>query len=632
MHDQPPPERSAPKTSAHAPPPGASARSESSEAQASAQLDALIDSAPVGIGFWNTELRYERLNSALATLNGAPADYHLGRTPVEVMGEMGVRVMRCLRQAIDTRRPVFEVELSAVIAGQGPEPQHREGSWFPVFDAAGEVVGVGGVVRDVTARHRAEEERTGLLRDALTARAHAEAARLRSQSIQEEAEQARREAEHARREADLARRDAERAHKRTQILVDVSTKMASSMDLADSLEHLARAAVPLLADWCTITTIGTGGVLTTEAVAHVDPDRAQQNFDFYRRYPPRRDARHGAGRVIATDEFELLSEITDEQLQAAAVDSHHLEGLRSLDAGSALIVPLRASDVTVGALTLVRSDSARRFGDEDITLAQAIADRTALHLRNAQLYTERTHIARTLQASLLPGDLPNVPGVDIAARYKPAGAENEVGGDFYDVFHAEDDVWIALLGDVAGKGAEAAAVTSLARHTLRTSALHVNSPAVNLATLNRALLSEATTTRFCTVLYARICPSKDSVMLTFANGGHLAPRVLRPGRPVERLDVSGTLVGAIPGAHFEEVELRLHPGDLVLMFTDGVTEIREAGRPPEYGESELDATLVTLAGASAEEVVAAVETRAIELHGGEPRDDMALVAIRMPDR
>ncbi|CAA9474744.1 MAG: Serine phosphatase RsbU, regulator of sigma subunit [uncultured Solirubrobacteraceae bacterium] len=631
MHDQPPPRTSAPRDAADAPS-SASARVGASEAQASAQLDALVDAAPVGIGFWNTELRYERLNDALAELNGAPADFHLGRTPEEVMGEMGVSIMRCLRQAIDTRRPVFELELSAVIKGRGPEPQHRQGSWFPVFDQEGKVVGVGGVARDVSARHRAEKERTRLLRDALTARAHAEAARLRSQSMQQEAEQARREAEDARREADLARRDAERAQERTQILVEVSTKMASSMDLADSLEHLARAAVPLLADWCAITTVGTGGVLTTEAVAHVDAERAQRNFDHFRRYPSRRDAPHGPGRVIATGKLELLPEVTDEQLQAVAVDEHHLEGLRSLDARSALVVPLRASDITVGALTLVLSDSRRRFSDEDIALAQAIADRTALHLRNAQLYTERTHIARTLQASLLPRDLPNVPGVDIAARYKPAGAENEVGGDFYDVFHAEDDVWIALLGDVAGKGADAAAVTSLARHTLRTSALHVGSPAANLATLNRALLAEVTTSRFCTVLYARICPAEDSVLLTFANGGHLAPRVLRRGRPVERLDVTGTLVGAITDARFEEVELRLHPGDLVLMFTDGVTEVRESGRPPDYGEAQLDATLAALAGASAEEVVAAVESRAMELHGGEPRDDMAVVAIRMPDR
>lgn len=632
MPEQPPPDRSASETPAAARRPSGSVQTGSSEAQASAQLDALVDAAPVGIGFWNTDLRYERLNSALAALNGAPADYHLGRTPVEVMGDMGVSVMRCLCRAIDTRRPVFEVELSAVVMGLGPEPQHREGSWFPVFDATGEVVGVGGVVRDVTARHRADEERTRLLRDALTARAHAEAARLRSRSMQEEAEQARREAEDARREADTARRDAERAQERTQILVDVSTKMASSMDLSDSLEQLARVAVPLLADWCAITTVGTGGVLATEAVAHVDAERAQQNFDFYKRHPPRRDAPHGPGRVIATGELDLLREVTDEQLRATAVDPQHLAGLRSLDVRSALVVPLRASDVNVGALTLVLSDSRRRFSDDDITLAQAIADRTALHLRNAQLYTERSHIARTLQASLLPRDLPNVPGVDIAARYKPAGAENEVGGDFYDVFHAEDDVWIALLGDVAGKGAEAAAVTSLVRHTLRTSALFVGGPAVNLATLNRALFAEATTTRFCTVLYARICPSEDSVMLTFANGGHLSPRVLRRGRPVERLDVSGTLVGAIPGAHFEEVDLRLGPGDLVLMFTDGVTEIRKQGRAPDYGESELDATLRTLGGATAEEVVETVLQRAVDLHDGEPRDDMALVAIRMPER
>jgi serine phosphatase RsbU (regulator of sigma subunit) len=294
-----------------------------------------------------------------------------------------------------------------------------------------------------------------------------------------------------------------------------------------------------------------------------------------------------------------------------------------------MVLPLRAADVVVGALTLATRKLGRRFGDADLALAQALADQAGLHLRNAQLYTERSHVARTLQASLLPQALPDVPGVDIAARYKPAGANNEVGGDFYDVFHAEDDIWIALLGDVAGKGAEAAAVTSLARHTLRTSAMHAVRPSANLSTLNRALIAEASTTRFCTVVYARMCPHVDGVQLTFANGGHLAPRILRRDRPVERLEVSGTLVGAIADAEFEEVEVRLAPGDVVLMYTDGVTEVRGGGMSPDYGETELDATLDGLGGASAEEVVQTVLDRAIALHGGEPRDDMAMVAIRV---
>jgi len=592
-----------------------------------ATLDALVESAPVGIGFWGTDLRYERLNEALARLNGAPVEAHLGRTPEDVMGEMGTAVMACLREAMETRRPVVEISISGRVAGHGNRLQHREGSWFPVLDEAGEVVGIGGMARDVTERHEMEAERIKLLEESITQRAHAEAAQVRSASIQHEAEIARREAEAATRAAEAAQRAAQATQERMEFLLRAGTRIRASMEVGDALARLAGEAVSFLADGCFITTLATDGTLQTEAIGHPASQHSAEVLESLARHAPQLDARSGPGRVITTGEPEMLPELGESS--SPEERDEYLELMRDRRVRSSLILPLGPPGETLGALTLLMIDSGRRFSGDDFALARALADQASLHLRNAQLYSERSHIARTLQASLKPRELPQIPGVDIAASYSAAGAHNDVGGDFYDVFPTDDHAWTALLGDVAGKGAEAAAVTSLARHTLRTASLYTASPARNLNTLNRALIAEATTTRFCTVLCARILPFPSHAMLTLANGGHLAPRVLRRDGSIEQLEVPGTLVGAIRDAQFEEIRVRLERDDVVLMFTDGVTEIRTPGHEPEDGERELDRTLASLAGAPAEQVVESIKSRAMELHQDEPPDDMALLALRV---
>ena len=574
----------------------ATAREERARGEARATgalLDALFAAAPVGIAFWNTELRYERVNRAMAEINAAPLDEHVGRTPRDVMGEMGEAIMACLQQAIDTREPVYEAQLRAEVAGRPGVLQHREGSWFPVFDDEGSVVGVGGVVRDVSDRAEAEAERARLLEDAVAARAQAEAERAR-----------------------------------TEFLVDAGAKLASSMDYSATLQHLAQTAVRRLADWCVITTVESGRTLSTQAVAHADREKTDMARDLIERYPPRWDVPHGAAQVIRTGELELIRDISDAQLGAIARDESHLAILRELRLRSSLTVPLRAWGVTLGAITLVLAESGREFSDDDVSLARALADRAALHIRNAQLYTERSNIARTLQSSLLPRALPVIPGVEVAARYVAAGHHNRVGGDFYDVFPMEQGAWAAVLGDVSGKGAEAAAITSLARHTLRTAAVFTDSPERTLKTLNAGLRAEVQTTRFCTVLYARVCPTPTGALLTFANGGHGAPRVLRQGGGVEHVDVEGMLIGIMADVGYKEVDVELGPGDVVLMVTDGVTEIR--GHEPDYGEHELDEVLSQLHGRSADGVCEAVLATALAAHGGAPRDDMALLALRVP--
>jgi len=196
------------------------------------------------------------------------------------------------------------------------------------------------------------------------------------------------------------------------------------------------------------------------------------------------------------------------------------------------------------------------------------------------------------------------------------------------VFLTGDGVWTAIVGDVSGKGPEAAAVTALARHTLRTASMLHDDPAANLALLDRALRAESPAPAFCTVFYLRLCPSDAGMDLRFANAGHPPPLLLRRDGSVTEVESGrGPLVGALNDATFAEGTLELRPGDLLLTYTDGVTEVRATD--PGLGERELRATLAAHAGASAEDVVAAVERRAVELQDDAPRDDIALVAVRV---
>src|SRR4051794_8798858 len=532
-------------------------------------------------------------------MNGRAVEEHLGRTVEEVLGPPGERIAALVRTVVETRGAVADDE----IAVEGD--RYWEAGYFPVFGAEEELEGVGVVVREITERHRAELERTTLLKQAVTARAHAEAAQVRAEAAQQLAEEAR---------------------ARTEFLAEAGRRMAVSLDYEWTLQQVAEIAVPIVADWCIITLAEGGNRARTVAVAHSDPERTSFAQALGDRYPPNLAADSGLGRVVRTGEMELVNDITDEMLVQAARDEEHLAILRELDMRAVLIMPLRTPERILGALTLVFSESGRRFGDDDLSLATSLAARAALHVRNGQLYHERSHIARTLQAGLLPRRLPEIDGLDIAARYRAAGDENDVGGDFYDVFPAGKGAWAAVIGDVSGKGPEAAAVTSLTRHTLRTSALHNSAPAANLAVLNRALLAETDTNRFCTVVYARICPGPDGLAVTIASAGHPPPLLIRPGGDVQRLEVRGTIVGAVPEPEFRECEIRLVPGEALLVYTDGVTELRTTEW--EYGEARLLETARAHSDDSAEAIADAVLQMAVGAQEGEPRDDIALLCLK----
>jgi serine phosphatase RsbU (regulator of sigma subunit) len=394
------------------------------------------------------------------------------------------------------------------------------------------------------------------------------------------------------------------------------------------LQELIGAAVPGLADVAALAVVGDDGVLRASAVACSESALASPARRALARWPERADATTGPVRVVRTGEPELVRDVGDAHLAAAARDEEQLGALRALGLRSWLIVPLYGRERPIGALTLAQASSRGSFTPDDVPVAAGLASRAALQLENARLATERAEVARTLQARLLPRALPHIPGLELAARYLPAGDATVVGGDFYDVFGNGDGTWTVLIGDVSGKGAEAAALTSLMRYTLRGAALREPSPAANLALLNDVLLTEADGARFCTALAVRLEVAEEGrARATVACGGHLPPFLLRPdGRP-RRLAVHGTLLGALPEPRFAELRVPLVRGDVLLLHTDGVTDVR--GAEPEEGERRLERVLARHAGRDAATIVAAVQRSAVGAQDGRPRDDIAIVGLRV---
>ncbi len=213
----------------------------------------------------------------------------------------------------------------------------------------------------------------------------------------------------------------------------------------------------------------------------------------------------------------------------------------------------------------------------------------------------------------------------MAAAFRPAGEGAEVGGDFYDMFQVGADDWVVVLGDVCGKGVEAAVVTALVRHTLRAVVIGLHEPAQALEVLNEALLAQADG-RFCTVVMARLQRDDDGWRVTLGSGGHPAPLLRRPGRPVEPVNGQGPLVGVLESVEFRDRVVRLAPGDVLTLFTDGVTEARRNGEL--YGDTRLR-DCVERGGATATGVVEAILEDVEVFQRGSLRDDVALVSLRV---
>ena len=362
--------------------------------------------------------------------------------------------------------------------------------------------------------------------------------------------------------------DSKRAELTQRLLADASAILASSVDYTETLQRVADLVGPALGERCTIT------VAEEERTARAEDATV-------------------AAEVLRTGRSRLTPE--------------------------EIVVPLASPERTLGTMSLESGESGRRFSESDLTLAEELGRRAGTALENARLYTQLERVAVTLQRSLLPPSLPNVAGWRFASLYMPAVGETEVGGDFYDVFRTAAG-WMAVIGDVAGRGAAAASLTAMGRYTLRTAGSLVGTPTMGLARLNENLRARGDTS-LCTAAVALLREDSDEASLVSA--GHPLPYLVRGGS-IEAVGRTGPLLGAFDQGHWLPASVRLERGDVLVMYTDGVLDAR--GPVDRFGETRLEEAL--RGSDSAQDAVDRIQTALQRFAGTGRDDDTAVLAIQ----
>jgi serine phosphatase RsbU (regulator of sigma subunit)/PAS domain-containing protein len=409
-----------------------------------------------------------------------------------------------------------------------------------------------------------------------------------------------------------------------RVLARVGEVLTTSLSYERTLQSVADLCVPEVADLVAVDLLEEGQIRRV-AVAADDGVDVRELMQLRRRYPLDPDAGTGVPAVIRSGAAELHPELSPSEFARTAASPNHAELIERMGLRSAMFVPMSARGRTFGAITLCAGE--RTFDESDLYLAEELAARCAIAVDNARLFRERTRIARTLQESLLPPLLPELPGVDVGARFHAAGQGYEVGGDFYDVFEIGGGSFGVAIGDVCGKGPDAAAVTALARYTLRATALTEPSPARVLKTLNDAMLKQPGERRFCTVAYVRFDPIPTGMVATIASGGHPLPLALRAGTDASEVGLPGSLLGVLDDPEIDDVRLDLFPGDSLVLFTDGVTEARAPKRV--WGANDLARFVGAHEPLRAAAIAERIERGALSAQAEEPRDDVAIVVLKV---
>lgn len=402
------------------------------------------------------------------------------------------------------------------------------------------------------------------------------------------------------------------------LLAEAGEMFAGTLDVQLTAALAARLVVPRLATWAAVWTVYQHAPVL-QTVAHSDESRVELV----------RTALTGVeGQEWLTEQVRQGA-----IARAALVPPKHLTSVSGVDGdgGECFVLPLVARGRLLG-LMLVGGESGRGFVIDEMALLADLSRTAALAIDNARLYEEQTSIAEGLQSWLLPRELPDVLGCEFGARYAAAGEGTEVGGDFYDVFPLPGGGCGIAIGDVCGKGAEAAAITGIAREVLRLLIRDGASPPVALSRLNETLLGLGDRGRLCTVVLGTVRRREDGIAVRFSSAGHPPPVHVGTeksnGGRVRFVGTSGSLLGVLTDIDVSDDEVLLAPGESLVLYTDGVTE-RRGDQGSFFGEENLLATLRAAPGANAPELAGVLESATQQFGAqGAPRDDLAVLVVQ----
>ena len=520
------------------------------------------------------------VNPSFTRLTGYDPDEVVGRNCRLLQGpNTDPAAVQRIADALRRCEPITEVLLNYRRDGTA---YWNQVSISPVTDGSGEVVNFVGVQNDVTERVLVEQERRAALADAEEARAQ------------------------------------------LRLLAEATTQMTAALDVADACARLARIAVPQLADLCAVDLSEHPGHGTVRRVAVAARDAADEAL-LARLAPLRSDVPGSSGdpgRVLDGEAAALIAELPERYPAGAAVSER-------LRLRSAMIVPVRARGRVLGVLTLLTQHPyGRRYGQRDLHLATDLAGRAGLAVDNARLYEVQHAAAATLQRSLLPA-VPEVAGLQVAARYLVGVDGNQVGGDWYDVLPLPDGTTGIAVGDVVGHDLRAAAAMGQLRGVVRSYAWDGGQPGSVLDRCDQ-LVQGLEMAALATAVYARLEPPEadGTRVLRYANAGHPTPLLLTPSSELVRLDGHRSpMIGVTPpgGRGRGEAEVRCPPGSLVLLYTDGMTDV--AGHDADERTALVERTLAAVSpGVPAQTVVDTVLATCMPQH---PSDDVALLAVRL---